>query len=180
MNKIVQHYIDEMNFKEHVLIPDGLSYVDKNPLHIDYEKTKKDLYTWFETQLNVNGGIFTELDYLDYEFYLHTGRWEEHDFCDKDQVHIWLYSSYGWDDPLNMFTWERRKVFCWAEPIWCIVLPPPEKLKDAKTYKEYLVDLFEKRIQKLSSEEKQLAEKLNAINNSTDAELIDFNATRHR
>lgn len=173
MNKIVQHLIDDMNLRVHILRPDAVSYVDKNPLHLDYEKTRKDLYTWFETQVIINGGIFTELDYRDYEINRQTGEWEEHNFYNKTSVDCWVFSSYGWDDPLNQIMWEKRKVFDWAEPVWCIVLPPPKKLKDAKTYKDYLIDLYANHLQKLSIEEKRLTQKLHETIEATEEELIE-------
>lgn len=173
MNKIVQHLIDDMNLRVHILRPDAVSYVDKNPLHIDYEKTRKDLYTWFETQVIINGGIFTELDYRDYEIHRQTGEWEEHNFYNKTSVDYWVFSSYGWDDPLNQIMLEKRKVFDWAEPAWCIVLPPPKKIKDAKTYKDYLIELYANHLQKLSIEEERLTQKLHETIEATEEELIE-------
>ena len=129
-------------------------------------KAKKDVEYWFES--HKKDGV---LNY--FSFYNHECRGGD-PYEDRTYFGSWRDMCIGWTaEELDKAEWILLAVPYCRREVWCIKLPEPKVLPEAKTFKEYLIGVLSKDVEDLKQEVQHKEDLLAKIHETNEDEVIN-------
>ena len=128
-------------------------------------EAKKVLKQWFDESPKKDG-------VLDYFSFCNHGGGDPYEY--KTYFDRWRDMCIGWTaEELGMAEWVLLAVPYCRREVWCIKLPEPRVLPEAKTFKEYLIGVLSKDVEDLKQEVQHKEDLLAKIHETNEDEVMN-------